>query len=168
MMPGIDGFKLCQFIKTNQQTRKCKVVTVTGYGNDENIARAMAYGAERVLFKPVNIETDLINNNVTEIATKNEISIRMFEDVFYYLYDFKPKQFINNVRVEKLIKMMRNHNHDHSKYCYKYAVELGFMHSSSLYKFVSNNFGMTYKNLCKTLLSDDQNPFAINKYKIIK
>ncbi len=56
MMPGVDGFKVCSHIKSNPQTKNCKVLIVTGHGNDDNVEIAMAAGAERVLFKPVNIE----------------------------------------------------------------------------------------------------------------
>ena len=56
MMPGIDGFKVCKLIKSNPKTKHCKVVIVTGHGNDDNVEKAMAAGADRVLFKPVNIE----------------------------------------------------------------------------------------------------------------
>ncbi len=55
MMPGIDGFDVCKLIKGNPDTKHIKVVIITGYGNDENVEKAMAAGAERVLFKPVNL-----------------------------------------------------------------------------------------------------------------
>ena len=55
MMPGIDGFKVCNFIKSNPQTKRSKVVIVTGCGNDDNVKKAMSCGAERVLFKPVDL-----------------------------------------------------------------------------------------------------------------
>ncbi len=56
MMPGIDGFKVCNYIKTNPQIKNCKVVIITGHGNDDNVEKAMAVGADRALLKPVNIE----------------------------------------------------------------------------------------------------------------
>ncbi len=56
MMPKLDGFKVCELIKSNPRTKHIKVVIITGYGNDENVENAMSVGAERVLFKPFNIK----------------------------------------------------------------------------------------------------------------
>ena len=56
MMPGINGFKICRFIKESPQTRHIRVIVITGYGNDDNVEKAVAAGADRVLFKPVKID----------------------------------------------------------------------------------------------------------------
>ncbi|NQU30646.1 MAG: response regulator [Anaerolineae bacterium] len=52
MMPGLDGFKVCQRIKSDPNTRHVKVLVVTGFAQEENIARALACGAELCMAKP--------------------------------------------------------------------------------------------------------------------
>lgn len=57
-MPGLDGFAVCEKIKTTPETADITVVAMTGYGTEENIERILACGAERVLKKPFR-RTDL-------------------------------------------------------------------------------------------------------------
>jgi excisionase family DNA binding protein len=56
MMPNIDGFKVCQGIKSNLQTQQTIVVVLTGYATPENVRRAMECGADCCLEKPVALE----------------------------------------------------------------------------------------------------------------
>lgn len=52
MMPGMDGFQVCEKIKTDVDTMHIHVVAMTGYASVENLDRIMAAGADRVLKKP--------------------------------------------------------------------------------------------------------------------
>jgi CheY-like chemotaxis protein len=53
-MPGMDGIEVANRIKSNRPW--LPVVIVTGYGSDENVARAKAAGVTRVLHKPLSPE----------------------------------------------------------------------------------------------------------------
>lgn len=53
MMPNIDGFKVCEGIKSNPQTSQTIVVVLTGFATPENIRRALECGADCCLEKPV-------------------------------------------------------------------------------------------------------------------
>lgn len=53
MMPGLDGFKVCEQVKSNPETEHIKVLIVTAFGSDENIERALQLGADDYLVKPL-------------------------------------------------------------------------------------------------------------------
>ena len=53
MMPHMDGFTVCERIKTNDRWRKIPVILVTAFWNQEQMDRGIAVGAESFLPKPV-------------------------------------------------------------------------------------------------------------------
>lgn len=57
MMPGIDGFEVCQNIKSDPATKATRVIAMTGFPNDENVVRILDAGAETCLSKPFSFET---------------------------------------------------------------------------------------------------------------
>jgi two-component system chemotaxis response regulator CheY len=52
-MPGMDGLKLVNLIRSNPQRRRIPIVMVTTEGADEDRERAMALGADEYITKPV-------------------------------------------------------------------------------------------------------------------
>jgi len=56
MMPGLDGFKECEQVKSDPETEHIKVLIVTGFGLEENIERALRLGADGYLLKPLSVE----------------------------------------------------------------------------------------------------------------
>jgi excisionase family DNA binding protein len=56
MMPRLDGFKVCEQIKSNPRTERIKVLVVTGFGSAENIELALRLGADGYLLKPLSVE----------------------------------------------------------------------------------------------------------------
>ncbi len=53
MMPGMDGFSVCQSIKSNKTTTDIRVIVMTGFPSAENVQKIMSVGAEVCLSKPV-------------------------------------------------------------------------------------------------------------------
>lgn len=53
MMPGLDGFTVCQRIKSNSITSEIRVIAMTGYPLAENVEKILAAGAEVCLPKPI-------------------------------------------------------------------------------------------------------------------
>jgi CheY-like chemotaxis protein len=51
-MPGLNGFDVCQEIKTNPITRHIRIIAVTGYASAQNRRLILAAGAETCLAKP--------------------------------------------------------------------------------------------------------------------
>lgn len=56
-LPGMDGYELVQCLRDQAGERRCRYVALTGYGRAEDIERAIAAGFERLLVKPVPIQT---------------------------------------------------------------------------------------------------------------
>ena len=53
MMPGLDGFAVCERLKSSPQYDDIRVVAMTGYPSEENMSRIMDAGAEWCLTKPL-------------------------------------------------------------------------------------------------------------------
>ena len=56
MMPYLDGFGVCERIKSSPQTSNVKVLVITGYVDRENIDRALNSGADCCLEKPFKVQ----------------------------------------------------------------------------------------------------------------
>jgi len=56
VMPGLDGFKLCEQVKSNSETKHIKILIVTGFGSKENAEQALGLGADGYLLKPLNAD----------------------------------------------------------------------------------------------------------------
>ena len=67
MMPNIDGFKVCQKIKSTRQTRHIKILVLTGYASPENIQKALECGAHLCLAKP--FRTTDLREKIDELLT---------------------------------------------------------------------------------------------------
>ncbi|MCR4407351.1 MAG: response regulator [Anaerolineae bacterium] len=55
MMSRVNGFGVCELIRSNPAYQHIKILIVTGYASEENIAHALRAGADDFLEKPVNI-----------------------------------------------------------------------------------------------------------------
>ncbi len=71
MMPGLNGFEVCQRIKADHLTRDPRVITMTGFASSENTGRSITAGAERCLSKPLNPEAliALVSEAVASLAS---------------------------------------------------------------------------------------------------
>ena len=54
MMPYMDGFTVCQRLKSNRQWRHVPIIMVTALGSKEDLLRGLTAGADDFLHKPVN------------------------------------------------------------------------------------------------------------------
>ncbi|MBK6266554.1 response regulator [Marivirga sp. S37H4] len=52
MMPEVDGFEVCEFIKKNNKTAHIKVVFLTAKAKDSDIQKGLSVGADLYLKKP--------------------------------------------------------------------------------------------------------------------
>jgi len=52
MMPGLNGFDVCEQIKSEPTTQAIRVIAMTGFYTDENVRRVLEAGAECCLAKP--------------------------------------------------------------------------------------------------------------------
>ena len=52
VMPKMDGFEVCRFLKSNESTSHIKILILTGYSTKENRAEIMEAGADAFIEKP--------------------------------------------------------------------------------------------------------------------
>ncbi len=52
MLPGMDGFEVCQWIREHPDWRDVKIVMLTAKGRDVEIAKGLALGANAYITKP--------------------------------------------------------------------------------------------------------------------
>jgi excisionase family DNA binding protein len=52
MMPGLDGFEVCERLKADPTTSHIRVVAMTGYYSPDRVQKILAAGADRFLRKP--------------------------------------------------------------------------------------------------------------------
>jgi excisionase family DNA binding protein len=54
MMPDLNGFDVCRFIKQNPETKNIRIIAMTGYCSQENVDAITKAGAEECITKPIN------------------------------------------------------------------------------------------------------------------
>jgi DNA-binding response OmpR family regulator len=59
MLPGIDGYEVCEIIRLNPNFRKVKIIFLTVKGREEEIAKGLALGADAYITKPFS-NTELV------------------------------------------------------------------------------------------------------------
>ncbi len=52
MLPGIDGFEVCQIVRLNEKWRDIKIIFLTAKGRDVDVAKGMVLGADAYIIKP--------------------------------------------------------------------------------------------------------------------
>ncbi len=57
IMPGMDGFEVCKYLKKDPATSHIIIVALTGYDTEENRKRIIAAGADAYFTKPVDKDT---------------------------------------------------------------------------------------------------------------
>lgn len=52
MLPGMDGFEVCQIMRLNEEWRDIKIIFLTAKGRDVDVAKGMVLGADAYIIKP--------------------------------------------------------------------------------------------------------------------
>jgi DNA-binding response OmpR family regulator len=52
MLPGIDGYEVCEIIRLNPDFRDIKIIFLTAKGREAEIAKGLALGADAYITKP--------------------------------------------------------------------------------------------------------------------
>jgi DNA-binding response OmpR family regulator len=70
MLPGIDGYEVCEIVRLNPKLRDVKIIFLTAKGREVEIAKGLALGADAYITKPFSnaelvakVKTVLDNNN---------------------------------------------------------------------------------------------------------
>jgi CheY-like chemotaxis protein len=56
-MPGMDGYQVAKSLRASETTRTAYLVALTGYGQDDDRAKALESGFDEHLIKPVGFAT---------------------------------------------------------------------------------------------------------------
>jgi len=56
MMPDINGYEVCQKVKSNPESRDTKIIVLSAYLNDEAFKQMKDYGADACFSKPLPLE----------------------------------------------------------------------------------------------------------------
>ena len=68
MLPGIDGYEVCEIVRLNPNYRKVKIIFLTAKGREVEIAKGLALGADAYITKPFSNEA--LVANVKELLEK--------------------------------------------------------------------------------------------------
>jgi len=52
MLPGIDGYEVCEIVRLNPECRHTKIIFLTAKGREVEIAKGLALGADAYITKP--------------------------------------------------------------------------------------------------------------------
>jgi len=64
MLPGVDGFEVCEIVRLNPEWRNTRIIFLTAKGRDVDIAKGMVLGADEYITKPFS------NQQIIEAVTK--------------------------------------------------------------------------------------------------
>jgi len=53
MLPGIDGYEVCEIIRLNPKWKKIKIIFLTARGRDVDVAKGLVLGADAYITKPL-------------------------------------------------------------------------------------------------------------------
>jgi len=64
MLPGIDGFEVCEIVRLKPEWRHIRIIFLTAKGRDVDIAKGMVLGADEYITKPFS------NQQIIDVVTK--------------------------------------------------------------------------------------------------
>ncbi len=73
MLPGIDGYEVCEIVRLNPKLRDVKIIFLTAKGREVEIAKGLALGADAYITKPFSnaelvAEVKTVLDNINEEA----------------------------------------------------------------------------------------------------
>ena len=71
MMPGIDGYEVCEIVRLNPELRDVRIIFLTAKGREVEIAKGLALGADAYIIKPFS-NAELVARVKTVIEDINE------------------------------------------------------------------------------------------------
>ncbi|MFO8047527.1 MAG: response regulator [Desulfosudaceae bacterium] len=70
VMPGMDGFEVCRFIKQDPATANIRILVLTGYNTSHELQQALDAGADDFLVKPVKLE--ILLEKIKKLVSREE------------------------------------------------------------------------------------------------
>ena len=56
VMPGVTGFHICEYLRTDARMSQVRILAVTGYAEPVNMRRILAIGADEYVEKPLDVD----------------------------------------------------------------------------------------------------------------
>ena len=79
VLPGTSGLDILKELRERSETKGVKVVMLTNFGSDENINKAMEYGANDYLMKYNIVPSELPQKIATLMGESSEAGIKVTE-----------------------------------------------------------------------------------------
>ena len=73
LLPGIDGYEVCEIIRLDANYREVKIIFLTAKGREVDIARGLSLGADAYITKPFS-NTELVTKVKELLEKTDEIS----------------------------------------------------------------------------------------------
>lgn len=127
MMPGKDGYQLCNDLKTNSKTSHIPIIMLTAKAGQKNKMEGLSLGADAYLVKP-------FNANELLIRIKNLIDVRKktwdyFNNSEFVIVDNLNVQSIDDDFLQKVTKTIKDNLDNELFSVEKLSQEVGFSRS---------------------------------------
>ncbi len=104
MMPGMDGFAVCQRLKEMESTRQIPVIVVTGRDDVEAESRCFALGAADYMTKPISLPVVLAR---VKMHLALDSQRRSLEGMFRDVMEFAPDAIILSDAQDDIMRVNR-------------------------------------------------------------
>ncbi|RAJ10673.1 signal transduction histidine kinase [Chitinophaga skermanii] len=166
MMPGMDGFTLCNQLKSDERTNHIPVVLLTAKSSQNDQIVGLNKGADVYLTKP--FSTDVLALTVKNQLTTREVMREKFSKEFvvgpqHIVIDHSDEQFLN-----KLISLIEEHMCD-VEFGVGLLAEKMAMSQSVLYKKLKAVTDMSVNDFAKTIrLKKAAQLLALKTYSVFE
>lgn len=107
MMPGVDGFEMCQLLKNNPQTQEIPIIFMTAVSDVNSKIKGFKLGAVDYITKPFNSEEVLarIQNHISirhmyyQLKQKNRVLESDHQELLERLRQYKTERKLNNISI---------------------------------------------------------------------
>ena len=69
-LPGMDGYEVAQRLRAQPELQNLRLIALTGYGQDSDVARSREAGFDHHVVKPV--QFDSLNSLLASLATRRQ------------------------------------------------------------------------------------------------
>ena len=150
-MPEMDGYEVCEILKSDEKTKDIPIVFLTAYSNTENLVKAFQVGGQDFVTKPFNSE-ELLSRANTHIELKEKK--QEIEKYNQKLLQMNEEQLrLNKVLHEQKLIIEEKNNDLTSSLDYAKLIQTSLL-SSDLQ--LNNNFNEFFiLNKAKDIISGD-------------
>lgn len=79
VLPGMSGLDVLKELREREETQSVVVIMLTNFGSDENISRAMEYGANDYLMKYNIVPSELPDKIASFLGEDQEFNVKVME-----------------------------------------------------------------------------------------